>query len=135
MSSAKRPAPFSSASSSTWRTALPLPKREAAEEFDSTAPGRDRGSVDMSFQLRLVKDGGGDFLDRLGRRVERRDVVAFHQMLGFAHFVATVVERRVLAARAALLADLAQPFGLDGEAEQLGAMRQDGGGEPSVGEV
>jgi tRNA(Leu) C34 or U34 (ribose-2'-O)-methylase TrmL len=42
-----------------------------------------------------------------------------HHRLGLVDFVAAVLERRVLAARPALVADLRQPVGVDGQAEAL----------------
>ena len=77
-----------------------------------------RGSEDVALELRAMQDRRRDLLDRLRRRVERRDAFALHQLLGLAHLVAAIVERRVLAARAPLLADLAQALGLDREPEQ-----------------
>ena len=77
--------------------------------------------INVPLQLRPMQDRRRDLLDRLRRRVEHRDPLARHQRLGLAHLEAAVVERRVLAARPPLLANLAQPLGLDGEAEQLRA--------------
>ncbi len=47
------------------------------------------------------------------------DALAAHQGLRLLDFVAAVVERRVPAVRPALLADLVQALGGDGEPEEL----------------
>ena len=82
-----------------------------------------------------MQDGGRDLLDRLRRRVEHRNAVLLHQVLGFAHFVPAVVELRIAAARPPLLANFAQPLGLNGEAEQPLAQRRHRSGQASIGEV
>ena len=49
----------------------------------------------------------------------QRDAFAPHHRLGLAHLVAAVLERRVLAVRPPLVADLAQPLRVDRQAEAL----------------
>src|SRR6185436_8522741 len=62
------------------------------------------GSIDVPAKLRAIENRRCNFLDRLFRRVERGYAFALHQPLAFAHFIAAVVERRILAAGAPLLA-------------------------------
>ena len=52
-----------------------------------------------------------------------------HAPFGLVDLVAAVDEIGVLAARAALVADAAEPFGVDGQAETLALVRQQGAGQ------
>ena len=54
----------------------------------------------------------------------QRDAFAPHHRLGLAHLVAAVLERRVLAVRPPLVADLRQPLRVDGQAEALRLVRR-----------
>src|SRR6267142_6912150 len=74
--------------------------------------------VDLAADPQLAQDGGGDFLDRLGGRVDAVDAFAAHQGLGLPDLVAAVVEGGIAAVGAPLLADLVQPLGGDGQAEE-----------------
>src|SRR3954454_17937058 len=58
-----------------------------------------------------------------------------HEVLGLAHFVATIVEFGVPAAWPAFLADLAQPLGLDRESEQPLPKRDNRLRQAPVGEI
>ena len=79
---------------------------------------RDLALVDVALQLGAVHDGRRDLLDRLRRRVEHRNALAIEQTLALAHLVAAVLQRRVLAVRAPLGADVVEPLRVDGEPEQ-----------------
>src|SRR3954469_1042008 len=87
----------------------PRPRRSA-----STAP-----LVDVPREPELAQDRGGDLLDRLAGRVAAADAFAAHQLLGLVDLEAAVVQVGVLAVGTALLADLAQPLGRDGQAVEL----------------
>src|SRR5438477_1509938 len=81
-----------------------------------------RVSVDLPLDPELAQYRGGDFLDRLGRRVDAVNAFAAHQVLGLFDFVAAVVERRIAAVRPALFADLMQALRGNGQAEELGLL-------------
>src|SRR5882672_3570273 len=91
--------------------------------------------VDPALELELLHDGGGDLLDRLGRRVRPPDSLALHQLLGLLHLVAAVLQFGVLAVGTALVAYLAQALGRDRQAEQLVAVGLEGLGQGHAVEV
>src|SRR5690606_34082341 len=86
-------------------------------------PGPWGRSVHQPLRPDIAQDRDRDLLDRFVRRAEPRDALAAHHRLGLAHLFAAAVERGVAAARAALVADLRQPVGVDRQAEALGAVR------------
>src|SRR5438874_1728731 len=78
-----------------------------------------------------VQDAAGDLLDRALGGVEPRQRVAGKQRLGRAQLVQLLLPRGVAAVRPALVADLLQPLGPDGERKQLGAIRLEPWRQPS----
>lgn len=79
----------------------------------------------MPFELHGLHQGGGDFLDGFGGGVEPAHSFPAHQPLRLIHFPATVIERSVLAVGPALLPDLGEALGGDGEAEELVPVRKE----------
>src|SRR5437899_1738795 len=65
-----------------------------------------------------MEDRRGDLFDGTACSVDHRDALALHDVQRFLDFVATVVERSVLATRPAGLSDLLQTLGVDREPEQ-----------------
>src|SRR5690348_10457769 len=70
-------------------------------------------------KMRLVQHVRGDFLDRLGGRIEERDACVLHELLGGGDLVAAVGDGSVGRVGAALAADLVQALGGDGQPEHL----------------
>ena len=91
--------------------------------------------VDVAPQFRAVGDRCRDLLDRFGRRIEHRDSLPLEKVLAFAHLVTAVLDRSILAARTALLANLVQPLRIDREAEQPVLVREDRPRERAVDEI
>src|SRR5271163_2864972 len=74
----------------------------------SRAGARTRWLEDMPLQSRAMQDGRGDLLNRAAGRIDGGDALSRHELLGLAHLVATIVERRIAAAGPPHLADLLQ---------------------------
>src|SRR5688572_9308696 len=79
-------------------------------------------SVDLALDAQLAKDCGGDLFDRLGGGVDGAHAFAAHEVFSGLDFEAAVVDVGVAAAGAALLADLVQALGGDGEAVEAGLL-------------
>ena len=96
--------------------------------FDGIRP------VQMHRPRRLNRRAGGASRDRGSSSRSPRSTSSVVSSIGMpsrsircfalAHFVAAILERRVLAARAPLLADLAQPLRMDRQPEQPVLVRQ-----------
>src|SRR5215469_5323837 len=75
------------------------------------------------FDARGVENAAGDLLDRALRSVERGDAESRNQRLGGPQLVAHLLLGGVAALRAALVADLLQAVGSDGQGIKLATMR------------
>src|SRR4029453_15108445 len=89
----------------------------------------------MPLQPRPMHDRRRDLFDRACRRVEYRDALALHELLGFANFVAATLERGILAVRSPRLPDLLQPLGIDRQTEEAIAVGQDRRRQLAVDEI
>src|SRR5467141_1659383 len=92
-------------------------------------------SVRPPFQLELLHDRRGDFLDRFRRRIRPAYAFARHQFFRLLHFVAAILQIRVLAVGPTLVADLPQPLRCDGQAVQFAAVALECGGQAHPVEV
>src|ERR1700754_738159 len=79
--------------------------------------------IHVALDTEVLEDLARNLLDRGVRRVEDRDVFPSHQPVGLFQFPAALLQRGVAAAGAALLADLRQAIGVDGQTEQPAAVR------------
>src|SRR5258708_39011499 len=104
----------------------------------SPPPGRSASSlllVDLPLDPELAQDGGGDLFDGLAGGVDAADAFAAHHGLGLVDLEAAVVELGVLAARAALLADLVQALRGNGEAVEARLVAAQRFGQLPAGEI
>ena len=93
------------------------------------------GSLPGSAQLEFLQDCRRNFLDRLGRGVQPADAFAAHHLFSFGNLETAVGQRGVIAGGAAFFANLMQALGLDGQAEQLGAMFFQRAGQAAAVEI
>src|SRR5579862_2214040 len=84
---------------------------------------RAMSGAQASLYSHAVENSAGNFLDRDFRRIEERNSVTLVQRFRGTHLECDLTRRGIAAVRPALVADLLQAVGLDGEAEQLAWMQ------------
>src|SRR5450830_1891821 len=86
-------------------------------------------------RLNLLQDRRRNLLDRFRRRRQPPDPLPLHHRFRFVYLIPAILDRRILAAGAAFVADFGEALGGDREAENLVAEWGQGRGQLAPFEV